>query len=124
MTTICTLSVSPLCGFAGRYLRFCPKISPSLSADIDISVLVRRYLRPSPEISPFVGFHAPINSANEYALYEVSVRQTRYLPPASFRFQLAMDTLAFGCMIPAIRAHWGVVPVIMPNIQSSRRKTK
>ena len=40
-----------------------------------------------------------------YALYEVSVRQTRCLPPASFRFQLAMDTLAFGCMIPAIRAH-------------------
>nr|DAN78914.1 MAG TPA: hypothetical protein [Caudoviricetes sp.]DAO25277.1 MAG TPA: hypothetical protein [Bacteriophage sp.] len=33
------------------------------------------------------------------------------MPPASFRFQLAMDTLAFGCMIPAIRAHWGLAPV-------------
>ncbi|EFI38303.1 hypothetical protein HMPREF9010_04704 [Bacteroides sp. 3_1_23] len=43
-----------------------------------------------------------------YALYEVSVRQTRYLPPASFRFQLARDTIAIGCMIPAIRAHWGL----------------
>ena len=43
-----------------------------------------------------------------YALYEVSVRQTRCLPPASFRFQLAMDTLAIGCMIPAIRDHWGL----------------
>ena len=40
---ICTLSVNPLCGFAGRYLRFCPKISPSLSADI--SALARRYPR-------------------------------------------------------------------------------
>ena len=64
MTTICTLSVSPLCGFAGRYLRFCPQISPSLSADIP--ALARRYLRPGPEISPLVGFHAPINSANGY----------------------------------------------------------
>ncbi|MCI5707335.1 MAG: hypothetical protein MR298_08450, partial [Odoribacter sp.] len=46
-----------------------------------------------------------------YALYEVSVRQTRCLPQASFRFHLTMDTLAFGCMIPAIRAHWGLAPV-------------
>ncbi|EDV00136.1 hypothetical protein BACCOP_00003 [Phocaeicola coprocola DSM 17136] len=46
-----------------------------------------------------------------YALYEVSVRQTRCLPPASFRFHLTMDTLAIGCMIPAIRAHWGLAPV-------------
>ena len=41
-----------------------------------------------------------------YALYEVSVRQTRCLPPASFRFQLAMDTLAFGCMLhPLANTH-------------------
>lgn len=40
-----------------------------------------------------------------YALYENSVRQTRCLPAASFRFHLTMDTLAFGCMIPAIRTH-------------------
>ena len=33
------------------------------------------------------------------------------LRPLSFRFHLAMDTLAFGCMIPAIRAHWGLAPV-------------
>jgi len=31
-----------------------------------------------------------------YALYEVSVRQAGTLPPASFRFHLAMDILAFG----------------------------
>ena len=40
-------------------------------------------------------------------LYEISVRQTRYLPvvslfphPASFRFHLTMDTLAFGYILP------------------------
>ena len=31
-----------------------------------------------------------------YALYAVSVRRTEGLPPASFRFHLTMDTLAFG----------------------------
>ncbi|HRK74597.1 MAG TPA: hypothetical protein PLL64_10000, partial [Rhodothermales bacterium] len=30
------------------------------------------------------------------ALYVVSVRQVGTLPPASFRFRLATDTLAFG----------------------------
>ena len=45
------------------------------------------------------------------ALYAVSVRQARLLPPASFRFHLAMDTLAFGYMLPVIRAHWGLSPV-------------
>ena len=40
-------------------------------------------------------------------LYMISVRQARGLPvvslfphPASFRFHLAMDTLAFGCILP------------------------
>ena len=40
-------------------------------------------------------------------LYEISVRQTRDLPvvslfphPASFRFHLTMDTLAFGYILP------------------------
>ena len=65
-----------------------------------------------------------------YALYEVSVRQTRCLPPASFRFfdersflqilrrakrqvdyHLTMDTLALGYAIPAIRARSGLTPV-------------
>ena len=30
------------------------------------------------------------------ALYVISVRQVEALPPASFRFQLTSDTLAFG----------------------------
>ena len=38
------------------------------------------------------------------ALYLISVRQVRLLPPASFRFHIAMDTLAFGYTIPTIRA--------------------
>ncbi|WP_232617481.1 hypothetical protein, partial [Aerococcus urinae] len=29
-------------------------------------------------------------------LYEVSVRQCKYLPPTSFRFHLTVDTLVFG----------------------------
>ena len=47
----------------------------------------------------------------KYALYEVSARQVRCLPPTSFRFQLTMDTLAFGYVIPAIRAYSGLAPV-------------
>ena len=45
------------------------------------------------------------------ALYEVSVRQVRCLLPASFWFQLAMDTIAIGYVIPAIRAYSGLTPV-------------
>ena len=33
------------------------------------------------------------------------------LPPASFRFHLTMNTLAFGYVIPAIRAYSGLAPV-------------
>ena len=35
----------------------------------------------------------------------------RCLPPASFRFHLAIDTLAIGCAIPAIRARSGLTSV-------------
>ena len=35
------------------------------------------------------------------SLYTVSVRQARGLPPASFRFHLTVDILAFGCIFPA-----------------------
>ncbi|WP_455657168.1 hypothetical protein, partial [Prevotella pectinovora] len=33
------------------------------------------------------------------------------LPPASFRFHLTMNTLAFGYVIPAIKAYSGLAPV-------------
>ena len=35
-----------------------------------------------------------------YNLYMISVRRARVLPPASFRFPVARDTLAFGYILP------------------------
>jgi hypothetical protein len=35
----------------------------------------------------------------------ISVRQTRSLPPASFRFHLTMDTLALGYVLGTINPH-------------------
>ena len=43
--------------------------------------------------------------------YQVSVRRVRCLPKASFRFHLTVDTLAFGCSLPTVRAAWGLAPV-------------
>ena len=45
------------------------------------------------------------------AFYQVLVHRANRLPPASFRFHLTMDTLAFGCNLPTIRAVWGFAPV-------------
>ena len=42
------------------------------------------------------------------ALYLVSVRRNKYLSPASFRFALAGDTLAFNYKIPVITALSGL----------------
>ena len=51
------------------------------------------------------------------ALYAISVRQTRGLPvvslfphPASFRFHLTMDTLAFGYILPTTGWIWDLHP--------------
>jgi len=41
----------------------------------------------------------------------VSVRQAEGLPPASFGFHLAMDTLALGYALPAMRACSGLSPI-------------
>lgn len=41
----------------------------------------------------------------------VSVRQTGGLPRASFRFHVAMNTLAFGYVLTATRSHSGLSPV-------------
>jgi len=43
----------------------------------------------------------------EQALYQVSVRHIKFSPSASFRFHLAMDTLAFGYGIPVVTAPFG-----------------
>ena len=45
------------------------------------------------------------------AFYQVLVHRANLLPPASFRFRLTADTLAFGCNLPTIRAVWGLAPV-------------
>ena len=57
------------------------------------------------------------------ALYEVSVRQARCLPPTSFRFHLAMDTLVLGYVIPAIRAHSGLTPVDNAHAERTKKKS-
>ncbi|NBH99361.1 hypothetical protein D7Y41_29330 [Anaerotruncus sp. 1XD22-93] len=41
----------------------------------------------------------------------ISVRQTRALPPAFFRFHLTMDTLALGYTLPTTRACYGLSPI-------------
>ena len=45
------------------------------------------------------------------ALYVVSVRQTRDLPPTSSRFHLTMDTLVFGYALGTIYPRSGLSPV-------------
>ena len=45
------------------------------------------------------------------AFYQVLIHRANRLPPASFRFRLTVDTLAFGCNLPTIRAVWGLAPV-------------
>ena len=57
----------------------------------------------------FVLFGRLIHSRKPW--YQVSVRRVRCLPTASFRFHLTMDTLAFGCSLPTVRAAWGLAPV-------------
>ncbi len=42
------------------------------------------------------------------ALYPISVRRNAILPPASFRFHLAVDTLAFSYEIPVTTALRGL----------------
>src|SRR5713226_1098431 len=42
------------------------------------------------------------SSSSLYASYAISVRQTSALPAASFRFHLAMDTLAVRLTIPPV----------------------
>ena len=60
------------------------------------------------------------------AFYQVLVHRANRLPPASFRFHLTMDTLAFGCNLPTIRAVWGLAPVSVrscwANLKRGRTK--
>ena len=54
--------------------------------------------------------------------YQVSVRRVRCLPTASFRFHLTMDTLAFGCSLPTVRAAWGLTPVRVRSCWANNKK--
>ncbi|PTL22945.1 hypothetical protein DA802_10995 [Shouchella clausii] len=49
--------------------------------------------------------------SSSVASYMISVRQTRGLPRASFRFHVTMDTLAFGYVLTATRSYSGLSPV-------------
>src|SRR5699024_2012961 len=48
--------------------------------------------------------------SSHVASYMVSVRQTRGLPWASFRFHIAVNTLAFSYMLTATWSHSGLSP--------------
>jgi len=49
-----------------------------------------------------------LNYPDRQAFYPISVRRNNLLPPASFRFRIASDTLAFGYWIPVIQAPLGL----------------
>ena len=55
------------------------------------------------------------------AFYQVLVHRANRLPPASFRFRLAADTLAFGCNLPTIWAVWGLSPVRVRSCWANRK---
>ena len=48
------------------------------------------------------------NYPKRQALYPISVRLINLLPTAAFRFQVTMNTLAFGYKIPVITALLGL----------------
>ncbi|NSW92488.1 MAG: hypothetical protein HPY74_17835 [Firmicutes bacterium] len=52
----------------------------------------------------------------------ISVRQTRGLPPASFRFGLMTDTLALGYVLAATRPHSGLAPVRLRPCRAHHNK--
>ena len=41
--------------------------------------------------------------------------------PASIRFRLTADTLAFGCNLPTIRAAWGLTPVRLRSCWANKK---
>lgn len=55
------------------------------------------------------GFPDPrVGCPERQAFYPISVRQNKYLPPASFRLPVTWDTLAFDYEIPVITALSGL----------------
>ena len=77
------------------------------------------YSESSEQLWDFVLFCRLIHSHKPW--YQVSVRRVRCLPTASFRFHLAMDTLAFGCSLPTVRAAWGLAPVRIRSCWANKK---
>src|SRR5699024_6036472 len=61
--------------------------------------------------------------SSHVASYMISVRQTRGLPRASFRFHITMDTLAFGYVLTATRSHSGLSPIRVRPCWANKRGT-
>ena len=78
------------------------------------------YSESSEQLWDFVLFCRLIHSHKPW--YQVSVRRVRCLPTASFRFHLAMDTLAFGCSLPTVRAAWGLAPVRIRSCWANKKE--
>ena len=78
------------------------------------------YFESSEQLWDFVLFGRLIHSLKPS--YQVSVRQVRCLPTASFRFHLTMDTFAFGCSLPTVRATWGLAPVRIRSCWANKEK--
>ena len=79
------------------------------------------YSESSEQLWDFVLFCRLIHSHKPW--YQVSVRRVRCLPTASFRFHLAMDTLAFGYSLPTVRAAWGLAPVRIRSCWANNKKS-
>ena len=54
----------------------------------------------------------------------ISVRQTRALPKAFFRFHLTMDTLAFGYTLPTTRVCYGLSPIRLRPYWAHYKKSR
>src|SRR5699024_4376335 len=61
--------------------------------------------------------------SSHVASYMISVRQTRGLPKASFRFHITMDTLAIGYALPATRSRSGLPPVRVRTCWANKKTT-
>ena len=79
------------------------------------------YFESSEQLWDFVLFCRLIHSLKPS--YQVSVRQVRCLPTASFRFHLTMDTFSFGCSLPTVRATWGLAPVRIRSCWANKEST-
>ena len=54
--------------------------------------------------------------------YVISVRQTGSLPPASFRFLVAEDTLALSYVLGTINPHQGLSPIRLRPCRAHHKK--